>query len=159
MIKPRDFRIGNLLLFDDDGVWKVEEVEAIGKDSHGFKGLYVDFGWAKSTLEDLYGDGDLNVKGIPLTEEWLDRFGFKKHQSGDYITWQHDLDGVGLVMYNGREKPNRLTIDKTAFDGDEELGFYIEFYYCYVPVKYVHTLQNIFFYFAGEELTLKEKVV
>ena len=66
------------------------------------------------------------VKPIPLTEEWLLKFGFenKKIRIGVY-----DLIVVlpNSAFYNG----------------------------CGFPCKYVHQLQNLYFAITGEELTMK----
>lgn len=67
---------------------------------------------------------------IPLTEEWLDKFGFNKEECF-YI-----LKGVCLMdEYDGRYR----------LDGQSD---------CYI--KHVHQLQNLYHSLVGEELEVKD---
>lgn len=68
-------------------------------------------------------------KPIPLTEEWLLRFGFEKD---DTIWIKHPI--YGLLEKNGR----------FFIELGETGGIYIQ---------YVHQLQNLYFALTGEELT------
>lgn len=97
-----------------------------------------------------YGDGelfvDINVfrdlehyklKPIPLTEEWLVKFGFEKEYSN---YWSHkksyfeiDKDNYGLWI--------------NSVNGNE--------YHHGNGFKHVHQLQNLYFALTGEELTLQ----
>jgi len=68
------------------------------------------------------------IKPIPLTEEWLTKFGFKKddgffNKDGVWLTPDFGLDGINPFK----------------------------------PIKYVHQLQNLFFAITGEELTLENE--
>jgi hypothetical protein len=75
------------------------------------------------------------VDAIPLTEEWLLKFGFEKTMSWTYVK---DLVGnLKLVYYLG------------------EKGWSIGFksYSDFPNLKYVHQLQNLYFALTGEELT------
>jgi hypothetical protein len=70
-------------------------------------------------------------KPIPLTEEWLVRFGFEKHKTTDiYPTYAKGLinvnDGLVWVINNGFLN----------------------------HIKHVHQLQNLYFALTGRELTL-----
>ena len=73
-----------------------------------------------------------SLEPIPLTEEWLLKFGFTKH--GQYSYFYKD----------------DLIIDKN------DLGV---FFMCdidiHVEIKSVHQLQNLYWCLFGEELTLK----
>jgi hypothetical protein len=86
-----------------------------------------------------------NLDPIPLTEEWLDNFGFT--QQGRYFN--KNVDGFDLA-FTLRKQPN--------FD-----GFLIEWYFTdelsatLTDVMTVHRLQNIFYNLTGEELTLTNK--
>ena len=73
---------------------------------------------------------DWQAKPIPLTEEWLVKFGFYK-----------DKLEVGLYHFNDLEifLPNYFTW-KTQFIDN---------------IKYVHQLQNLYFALTNEELILK----
>ena len=71
------------------------------------------------------------VKPIPLTEEWLERFGFE----------YSDLNGDSGLW---KIPPFQI------------YGKYNQFLYDYrLDVNYVHQLQNLYFALTGEELTIK----
>lgn len=77
------------------------------------------------------------VKPIPLTEEWLLKFGFYKSMSWTYAI---ELKGnLKLVYYLG------------------EKGWSIGFksYSDFSNLEYVHQLQNLYFALTGNELTIK----
>lgn len=85
--------------------------------------------------------GDIIISGfykpIPITEEWLEKLGFKNH--GHYYT----LDfRAGTIAYDGRLN---LT-----------LGFPPGGVSVIPEIKYVHQLQNLYFALAGKELHLKQ---
>ena len=76
---------------------------------------------------------------IPLTEEWLKRFGFDKRVmtiNGGEFDWE--LLGEELILYIGSEGSG---FDCQQFER---------------RLKYVHSLQNLYFALTGEELELKE---
>jgi len=92
-----------------------------------------------------------NCIPIPLTEEWLNKFGF---------TWIKDANT--FVIPIAKMKLQKMVI---TFDGDRPIIFSIADYYTGkemiaiykdVSVQYVHQLQNLYFYLTGEELVLKE---
>lgn len=70
--------------------------------------------------------------GIPLTEEWLIKFGF--------------------VLYGGADK----FADRDDFwqiENDEHGGWYCD--HLELSIKHVHQLQNLYFALTNEELTIK----
>jgi hypothetical protein len=78
-----------------------------------------------------------SLEPIPLTEEWLLKFGFEESMSWTYVI---ELQGnLKLVYYLG------------------EKGWSIGFktYSDFSNLEYVHQLQNLYFALTGEELTLK----
>tara|TARA_R110000868_G_scaffold256359_2_gene513078 strand:+ start:510 stop:872 length:363 start_codon:yes stop_codon:yes gene_type:complete len=81
--------------------------------------------------------GEFNniYKPIPLTEEWLLRFGFRDLGYGEWEKGDIILDNeyTDKGIWNIRETVSHLSID----------------------VKYVHQLQNLYFALTGEELTIK----
>jgi hypothetical protein len=80
-----------------------------------------------------YG-GDLQP--IPLSEEWLLKFGFEKKYWGNDKN-QYPFMEKGLVI-----------IDLLDYTIETASGLVIE-------MKYVHQLQNFYFALTGKELTLK----
>lgn len=123
-LKAQDLRIGNLVLFDVEDVLEIITPRRLGyiaqanskEDSHPFK-------------------------PIPLTEEWLFKFGFVKNigKHGEYyshnvfirfVIW---VDHEGFVC--GRDEVKGCT--------------------AIVESKHVHQLQNLFYALTGEELECK----
>lgn len=89
----------------------------------------------------IHADGDWDYiyehKPIPLTEEWLTRFGFDETgymniKSGGII--QVTMNFIGSVMY--------------SINGSH----WVDISDC----RYVHQLQNLYHALTGEELTIKE---
>jgi len=72
-----------------------------------------------------------NLKPIPLTEEWLETFGF---------TLQEEIDA-----YMSPDEVNILHIDGYRQEVMRETEYSI-------PLKYVHQLQNLYFALTEEEL-------
>ena len=79
------------------------------------------------------------AKPIPLTEEWLIKFGFKTPEgylAGNYILGDYRVNIEDFVLWR---------VDG-AYEGDTYL----------VGIKYVHQLQNLYFALTGEELVTKK---
>lgn len=74
---------------------------------------------------------------IPVTEEWLLRFGFKKTEDTLFGMDEFRMHGYSFALSN-------LSLEN---------GFGIINEH---PTKYVHQLQNLYFALTGEELTYKE---
>lgn len=96
-----------------------------------------------------------NTDPIPLTEEWLLKFGFEKW------TWCDDCAFIPLFFgdslycryYNDQWHIKRMKVgrDKEGVFGKTQ-GKYI------LPkgvIKHVHQLQNLYFSLTGKELTIK----
>ena len=124
MIKKTEFRIGNLFQ-DEEGVFPI----------------------TKAFFQLL----DFNIKDtnpIPLTEEWLLKFGFEK------IIYDCEEVGYG-VEYDLKTKHFYLSYCddfSISISGRKEyrgMAPNIELF------RYVHQLQNLYFSLSGEELTVK----
>lgn len=83
-----------------------------------------------------------HAEGIPLTEEWLLKFGFVKRKMYGYdqhfAYHHHKLHSSITALYNSDFS---ICLDNVARG-----------------VVYVHRLQNLYFALTGEELTIKEMV-
>jgi hypothetical protein len=75
---------------------------------------------------------------IPLTEEWLVRFGFEK-------LW-YDDNGLKLPYYRFNDPEYVFDLDYEFCYTREDGG--------YIRVKSIHQLQNLYFAMTGEELEL-----
>jgi len=112
MIKANELRIGNYIYsFDNISIVTSKTIEAI---------------------ESEYMSGS-PYEPIPLTEEWLLKFGFDKAA----VCWR--------IIYN--ELGNVITINQVKGK------FYLN--YLDREIKYVHQLQNLHFALNNEELKLK----
>ena len=86
-------------------------------------------------------DKNRNYNPIPLTDEWLVKFGFEKNKNKVDI---YELGRLRIwIGSNGRCLAYLIEEDTT-------FGHYIP-----VPIEYVHQLQNLYFAITGEELTIK----
>ena len=79
---------------------------------------------------------------IPLTEEWLERFGFEqmKLYTGDKCFVKEKF----CVLCDGQLKNYDLRL---TFDSDQTIR---------IKLDYVHQLQNLYFALTGEELQTDE---
>lgn len=124
-IKSNELRIGNILNYD------TKEVEGV-----------------VPTIIDCETPEAFNEfhSHIPLSEEWLLKFGFKLSDDEiGYREWTHDGDDILVIRNDG------------GFDDYKNQSFYFEYdLFKSVVIQYVHQLQSLFFALTGEELTIKE---
>ena len=112
-MKASELRIGNYVEYGDD----IEQIS-----------IHLLFGA-------LNGD---DVKPIPLTEEWLVKFGFEPN------------------IYNDEFELYPLTFDCEYTDeGNWNISY--DSYPLSTEIKHVHQLQNLYFALTGEELTIKNE--
>jgi len=82
-----------------------------------------------------------DIQPIPLTEEWLLKFGFEK-RDGNYYKSRYVIEqGISQFFDNGMSF--RITINNTESAHANS-------------IKYVHQLQNLYYVLNGEELEIKE---
>lgn len=135
-MKASDLRIGNYVLHS--GVMKqVYRISNKGVDFYlgeTKKGIYTQ-SFKYEALEP-----------IPLTEEWLLRFGLFKSNNGWFRKTETPSHNKEIVTLS-------INVDtfSTAIFGDEALEpSYIK------ECQFVHQLQNLYYTLTGEELTLKQ---
>lgn len=123
-MKAEELRIGNLVeykindKFDDRKEWwEVSEIDA--DDIH----------WLSKVDKE-----DENFRQIPLTEEWLLKFGFEK-------------DGNDLILDNG-------LFLLVSYNDDEFVHLKSNHLETIVSIKYLHQLQNLYFALTGIELLI-----
>ena len=99
------------------------------------------------------------IQPIPLTEEWLERFGFKRitkyELSLKVIEYEDEFfkHTKELELYaNFDDNEFNLSLDNVRTESDGELECVS---ISLKHIQHVHTLQNLFFSLCGEELTLK----
>jgi hypothetical protein len=122
-MKAEDLRIGNLVM--DNAKVKIVTSGMISN-------------W--DIIKRDYG----GYKPIPLTEEWLVRFGF------EYIDYYNNYRIIAGDYHNSVQ----LRDGEWLYNGD------ISDAECYGirEIKYVHTLQNLYHALNDEELTLNETI-
>lgn len=84
--------------------------------------------------------GDADCKPIPLTEEWLLKFGFEKDQYGDFY-----------IEFNGTKYKSYI-IDINNGISAFGVSYQDDTFYFAWNIKYVHQLQNLVYALTGEEL-------
>jgi hypothetical protein len=114
-MKASELRIGNIM--------NAPEHETLISPRGLF---YVDIG----ALTSISNGNVYTFEAVPLTEEWLVKFGFLRSPENDCVF----ANGVQAVFF---DKTDSFCELKGAYP------------------KYVHQLQNLYFALTGEELTLK----
>jgi hypothetical protein len=95
-----------------------------------------------NTIEEVWEAQRTWCKPIPLTEEWLLRFGFK-------LVSSYNKEKMVFLLQFGLSK------DSFTFESNCGELMYFRYNGNYVNIKYVHQLQNIYFALKNEELTIK----
>ena len=125
-MKATELRIGNWVK------WNYEE----RSDGNAYP---VEFGYE---LDDIKNNPNI-VKPIPLTEEWLVKFGFEKMDAfgwvKDFITLDESVAHYSFDMWRGTYSIEKC--DMTEIPQE---------------IKHVHQLQNLYFALTGQELQTDE---
>ena len=136
-MKANELRIGNRVLFAEEGIEFT--IRAIDKS-----GLAV-----YNETEDVWIELSA-FEGIPLTAEWLLKFGFLIDMDAycSVDTWKRFCYSKQITISCTPEKTDfRLFVN---IPDDEWYSF------DWVHIQYVHQLQNLYFALTGEELILKK---
>lgn len=94
-----------------------------------------------STLERIEKEGDPTIQGcgaIPLTEEWLEKFGFERIEG-----WEDE----NMEVPPHWRIVNNHWVNLPVRDG--------KFFHLGQEIKHIHQLQNLYFSLTGEELTIQ----
>lgn len=139
-MKAAELRIGNLFDYEGQTVYLLN---ILSNDKS-------DFGYFKDSVGFLrnYKDEDC-PKPIPLTEEWLLKFGFEYK-----LFTVPDGDGV----YRKKQAPNKEYFTHPQLNKD--WTFYLPYRIMQFSngssyTEHVHQLQNLFYWLTGKELELK----
>jgi hypothetical protein len=146
-MKANELRIGNYVCVTEKHPLKVKIIN----DSDGIMSTVSDNSIFITTASLLA------YKPIPLTEEWLLKFGFKKNIEDE---WDESLTV---------DVDNPVFLYNWTYNISDVFSFYSDFCYsetktelCFefestgVNIKYIHQLQNIYHALTGEELTIKQ---
>ena len=118
-MKANELRIGNLLFDRGDKILRLDYWDFMKPAQRMFLG--------DSEVHPLTEDLEY-CKPIPLTEEWLFRFGFV------YNPHSIEFHGKNMIFHNWIKDRGYVSWGSTQ-------------------IKYVHQLQNLYFALTGEELT------
>ena len=126
-MKAKHFKIGDYIA-DSECEPYFFKVEEIKKNEQGVLAVYYRNGSCMS----------IDAEPIPLTQEWLLKFGFEK-------TKQTKEDN-NIWTFIGSE---------CKFELEQIITFFLYDNKCFgTELKYVHQLQNLYFALTNEELTL-----
>lgn len=139
-----ELRIGNYIFADPNAdKYQLAIVSSLGKSIIGWD--YVDRPKRMDTHH--------YIKPIPITEDWLMKFGFKiVHKSNNHFAIQ-DPNGIsGKYMIHIFPTINdQWHIAFSDIISGKEIS-----YSPTTKVKHVHSLQNLYFALTAEELIIKE---
>lgn len=96
------------------------------------------------------------LKPIPITEEWLVKFGLKEDKKGryGYRYYYPDIDSKYIIERDWRDEPSHffgLEYTDSGDSADDGKVYHFTF-----EVKYVHQLQNIIFSLTRQDLKLSK---
>jgi len=118
--------------------------------------------YKSGAYSDYSGAIPSKIKPIPITPEWLEKFGFVKRLINGHIP-EYYIEATPPNYKEGRD--HRLyfrcgMLKDTPKNQIDEFGWYPLFGGTShrFPCKYVHQLQNLYFAITGKELEIKEKV-
>jgi hypothetical protein len=135
-MKATELKIGNFLIElgnAPDPLKRIFRITAIyGRDAERF------------VVEDDNGDimSASFLQPIPLTEEWLLKFGIEKTSNSEQYGYYIELSDKSFICWAWSKD---VSIEN--YKGDD-----IPYVYC----EYVHQLQNLYFALTGNELEIKE---
>ena len=133
-MKASELRIGNYVTDEFyDSFKSIFEVDSINEK--GINLLIEDDGnWTELAERWIGCEYDFNdLHGIPLTEQWLIDFGFKKI-NGKYFKVGFQLKGNKVI---------------------DDIGYHFKREGLSIEISYVHQLQNLYHSLTGEELVKK----
>ena len=143
MIKAKELRIGNLLTHDARTCSVTSLIEN-GESNYDIETRFVKGGEVRFNSIIYVG-----LEPIPLTEEWLIRFGFVCVCDIDGIHTIRLSESLELCVITGSENETRIEKFIASEMSDMEVSILIN-------TNYIHQLQNLYFALTGEELTIRE---
>ena len=144
-MEAKELRIGNYVYYSIEDSMEDDRIELVEVDNINHYGI--------NEIDDFNG-GDYSIReedylrGIPLTEEWLIKFGFFEESLSQFVLkWQDNDNCRSYFVYSDW---CTISVNHSYSDAHEDD------YVVHREIEYVHQLQNLFFALTGEELTIKE---
>ena len=151
-MRLEELRIGNYVNVPriDQCPFRIDAFESLSKTFAKVAMVHPEYGEKFHPLT-WYSD---DLEPIPLTEEWLIKFGFEKviyesDETGYGTDYELEIKGVGCISYSDDFS---CALFGSKESSKHELGFLPNWDNC----KHVHSLQNLYFALIGEELKIKE---
>ena len=145
-MKASELRIGNYVTIDNNENW--EEIKhipmvviSIKYKEEGNYSISVDMAFEEDLFYNGFSQYERFIEPIPLTEEWLLKFGYTKVKvKGEFVLFEKELCVYTIAFSSFANIFIKHTISLvtqlTAF-------------------QYVHQLQNLYYALTGEELNIK----
>lgn len=136
MVKANELRIGNLVYLD----LKEQYLKTIVELKHymaSVKYIRTDTGEPHQSMVDYE-----RLEPIPLTQEWLLKFGFCRYGNSQNKFLSKRVNGLRLIIRMDMFDSNRF--------------FFVMNQNWIIDIKSVHHLQNLFFSLTGKELVFSE---
>lgn len=139
-MKASELRIGNYINYN-------KELNELGKITsiESFVSGQYKIGINNRVNKKHYCD---TVEPIPLTEEWLLKFGFEKVNRQFY---KKEIGENVFVLVNYNKSP-RGSFGAVTFETDLKENSYVG--HIKNKCKHIHSLQNLYFALTGEELSI-----
>ena len=142
-MKITELRIGNIVWNDYSGQMIIN---AIMQSKHN---SFVDLVKNEILPSGRYSVED--ISGIPITEEWLVKMGFKVTKQSDSRLWiKSNAFDWGFVIEPSYKK-GEWFFGHEYYDSEDERYNYKPMWFMY-DLRYVHQLQNIYFTLTSQEL-------
>jgi len=151
VLQAKELRIGNLVVINNGNLPEVnnristilgvqQRIEKDFPNSDSVICFNCDGSWVN------YHQFNEYVEPIPLTGEWLFRFGFENIKYGHEKAL--DLTTIlQLIVSNGYYSTQLIQFPEMSFLKSQVISLN--------SIKYVHQLQNLYFVLTGEELQMK----
>ncbi len=142
-IKPQEIRLGNYLQWKESDNYVT--VTGISEDAEGW---ILDYADHETSLENgLWLD---HFTCIPLTTEWLEKFGFEKYESDEkHFVIRHHKIKIGDYDID-------VKIEMWKGDGKWDDSYSVYYGFDHITTsKYIHHLQNLIQSLTGQELEMK----
>lgn len=143
MIDPNELRIGNWYRLEG------------GKDYVLSLDNWMDILESYRNYEYLKGTNIEWMSGVPITNEWLERLGFKYNTVKGIASFDDDSDPDGTTHYwEIRHRSEGYISTITCVRWGDTGDIFFSNHNLRVNIHSVHQLQNLYFSLTGQELTV-----
>lgn len=142
-MKASDLRIWNLVKYRED--LKDMKPERVGKKIEvGADDILF--------LTEIEGYNECPIEPIPLTEDWLLRFGFEKDGECEHEYTEYYYSKSVIIGQSNHSERIRIILPSNHCEIGDTMDDMM--YLLNISIDYVHQLQNLYYCLTGEELKL-----